>query len=274
MKQKFVLIAAIAFGLIAALLTRSWIGSKEAEYQRRHDELTRKTAKVQVVCAARTLPKGTVVTSEDIGLGSVFETSVRGRPVITKDDYMRILGRKLEQSIEKGAPIFWSDIEGGTAGYKGLAFDIQPGMRAVSIAVSGANAVSGMVRPNDTVDVLGTFVFSDEESGAKADDLVTLTMLQNVTVLATGSDTAKTIDPMERNSSGYSTVTLEVTPREAELLVFAQQMRGRLSLTLRSPNDVNYESELPRVDFKKVEAELTELNEYRQKKIRGGKGGH
>ena len=272
MKQKFVLIAAIAFGLIAAILTRSWISSKEAEYQKRHDELTRKTKKVQVVCAARTLPKGTVITTEDIGMGTVFETAILGRPSISKDEYPRILGRKLEQSLERGAPILWSDIEGGTAGYKGLAHDIQSGMRAVSIAVSGANAVSGLVRPNDTVDVLGTFVFG-EESGATADELVTLTMLQNVTVLATGTDTAKTIDPMERNASGYSTVTLEVTPREAELLVFAQQMRGRLSLTLRIPNDVQYETELPRVDFKKVEAELSELNEYRQKKIRGAKTG-
>ena len=272
MKQKFVLIAAIAVGLIAALLTRSWISGKEAEYRRRHDELTRRTEKVQVFCAYRPLPKGTVITTEDIALGTVFEVAVRGRPVITKDDYMRVLGRRLEQTIERGSPIFWSDIEGGTAGYKGLAHDIQPGMRAASIAVSGANAVSGMIRPNDTVDVLGTFVFG-EGNGAGADELVTLTMLQNVTVLATGTDTAKTIDPMERNASGYSTVTLEVTPREAELLVFAQQMRGRLSLTLRSPNDVQYETELPRVDFKKVEAELGELNEYRQKKIRGAKSG-
>lgn len=273
MKQKFVLIAAIVFGLIAALLTRSWISSKESEYARRHAELTRKTEKTQVIVATRTLPAGTVITTADLANGTVFEISVRGRPVITKEDYMRILGRRLEQTIEAGAPIFWSDIEGGTAGYKGLAHDVQPGMRAVSIAVSGANAVSGMIRPNDAVDVLGTFVFGGDDSGARVDEFVTLTMLQNVTVLATGTDTAKTIDPMAKNASGYSTVTLEVTPREAELLVFAQQMRGRLSLTLRSPNDVQYETELPRVDFKKVEAELSELNEYRQKKIRGAKSG-
>ena len=270
MKQKFVLIAAVAFGLIAALLTRSWIASKDREYQALQDQLTRRTARIKVICAYRALPKGAEITEDDIALGSVFESAVRGRPYVTYEDRMRLYGRRLAQSIEPGVPIFWSDVEGGTAGYKGLAHDIQPGMRAVSIAVSGANAVSGMVRPADTVDVLGTFSFAEGE-GASADELVTLTMLQNVTVLATGTDTAKTIDPMARNAAGYSTVTLEVTPREAELLVFAQQMRGRLSLTLRSPNDVQYETELPRVDFKKVESELTELNEYRQKKIRGGR---
>ncbi len=267
MKQKFVLIAAIFFGLVAALLTRAWIGSKETEYAKMREDLLGKAKKTSAVVAYRTLPKGTVVSAEDLAKDTVLEIAVRGRPVVVPDDYMRIVGRKLEQTIEKGAPIFWSDLEGGQAGYKGLAYDIRPGMRAQSIAVSGASAVSGMVRPNDTVDVLGTFVFSKDEA-PDAEELVTMTMLQNVTVLATGTDTAKTIDPLQKNLSGYSTVTLEVTPREAELLVFAQQMRGRLSLTLRSPSDVNYESELPRVDFKKVESELEQLNEYRQKTIR------
>lgn len=267
MKQKFVLIAAIVFGLVAAFLTRSWIDGKEAEYEKRRQDLLGKAARVRAVVVARALPSGTVLQIEDLAQANVLELAVRGRPVITPDDVGRAVGRRLEQSVEKGAPLFWSDIEGGTSGYRGLAYDIRPGMRAASIAVSGANAVSGMVRPNDTVDVLGTFVF-DASDAPDSSDLVTLTMLQNVTVLATGTETAKTIDPMERGSSGYSTVTLEVTPREAELLVFAQQMRGRLSLTLRSPTDVEYEKELPRIDFKAVESRLVELNEYRQTRIR------
>lgn len=267
MKQKFVLIAALVFGLVAALLTRSWIDAKESEYEKRRQELLGKAARTEVVVAARTLPSGSVLQVEDFAKAKVLEIAVRGRPVLTLDDYARAIGRRLEQSVEKGAPVFWSDIEGGTAGYRGLAYDIRPGMRAVSIAVSGANAVSGMVRPNDTVDVLGTFAF-DASDAPDASDIVTLTMLQNVTVLATGTETAKTIDPVGRGSTGYSTVTLEVTPREAELLVFAQQMRGRLSLTLRSPTDVEYEKTLPRIDFKAVESRLVELNEFRQTKIR------
>lgn len=270
MKQKFVLIAAVAFGLIAALLTRSWMNSTERMYRAEQKRFQQQTAKVKVVCATRALPAGSEITEDDIIPALTYEMAVRNRPYVKYEERAYLYGRRLAQSVEPNVPLFWSDVEGGTAGYKGLAHDIRPGMRAVSIAVSGANAVSGMVRPADTVDVLGTFSFSEGE-GASADELVTLTMLQNVTVLATGTDTAKTIDPMARNAAGYSTVTLEVTPREAELLVFAQQMRGRLSLTLRSPNDVQYETELPRVDFKKVESELTELNEYRQKKIRGGR---
>lgn len=267
MKQKFVLIAAVVFGLIAALLSRAWLKGKQAEYDRLRAELFGKAAKVEVVAAARTLPKGTVLKISDIGTKMVFENAVRGHAVKV-EDHLRIMGRKLEQTIEAGAPVFWSDIEGGQTGYKGLSHDIQNGMRAVSIAVSGASAVSGMVRPNDTVDVLGTFVFGATDDPTAA-ELVTLTVLQNVTILATGMDTAKTINPLQRGAGGYSTVTLEVTPREAEVLVFAQQMKGRLALTLRNPADVDFERELPRVDFKRIESELRKLNDHRQSVIRG-----
>jgi len=69
-------------------------------------------------------------------------------------------------------------------------------------------------------------------------------------------------------SSSYSTVTLEVTPREAELLVFAQQMKGRITLALRNSGDVSFEKDLPTVNFEKMESELQELNTYRQRNIR------
>lgn len=266
MKQKFVLVAAVVFGLIAALLSRAWLKGKQDEYNRKMADLLGKSAQIEVVAAARTLPKGTVLTLRDIGGTKVYESGVRSH-VVRREDYLRIVGRKLEQTVEQGAPIFWSDIEGGDTGFKGLAHDIQSGMRAVSIAVSGAPAVSGMVRPNDTVDVLGTFVFGSSDD-PNASELVTLTVLQNVTVLATGMDTAKTVNPLQRSSGGYSSVTLEVTPREAEVLVFAQQMKGRLTLTLRNPTDVAFERELPRVDFQRIEAELRKLNEYRQSVIR------
>jgi Flp pilus assembly protein CpaB len=66
--------------------------------------------------------------------------------------------------------------------------------------------------------------------------------------------------------SSYSTVTLEVTPREAEMLAFAEQIRGRLSLSLRNRSDVSYEKELPKVDFEKIRSTIEELNLKRQQK--------
>ena len=53
------------------------------------------------------------------------------------------------------------------------------------------------------------------------------------------------------------------------MLVFAQQMKGRLFLTLRNGSDVYYEDDLPRVDFSKIEDELGDLNAHRQTKLHG-----
>ena len=88
-------------------------------------------------------------------------------------------------------------------------------------------------------------------------------------VLATGKITAKMAgrDSGGSAQSGYSTVTLEVTPREVEMLAFAEQMRGRLTLSLRNRNDVSYEKELPKVDFEKIRSEIEELNLKRQQKV-------
>ena len=144
-------------------------------------------------------------------------------------------------------------------------------MRAVSINASGAAAVSGMVRPNDHVDVIGTFSFPKTAPDGKTvvQELVTCTILQNVLVLATGKDTAKSAPLHVQGGTSYSTVTLEVSPREAEMLVFAEQIRGRLSLTLRNRNDTSYEKELPQVDFAKIRDEIETLNTKRQLEIGG-----
>ena len=87
-------------------------------------------------------------------------------------------------------------------------------------------------------------------------------------VLATGKETAKTPASLFGGGS-YATVTLEVTPREAEMLVFAEQIKGRLVLSLRNRNDTSYEKELPQVDFEKIRAEIEELNVKRQTDMGG-----
>jgi hypothetical protein len=51
-------------------------------------------------------------------------------------------------------------------------------------------------------------------------------------------------------------------------LVFAQQTRGQLYLSLRHPEDISAESEQPSVNFDYIESRLSELNEQRQEENR------
>lgn len=80
--------------------------------------------------------------------------------------------------------------------------------------------------------------------------VVTRTFLQNVKVLAVGAATSA--EGAIKSGGVYSHVTVEVTPAEAELLIFALgQSNGRLNLVLRNPADATVE-ELPSVNWTRM----------------------
>jgi pilus assembly protein CpaB len=113
---------------------------------------------------------------------------------------------------------------------------LTPGMRAVSINIdaNGSNTAGGFILPNDHVDVLHT-IHDDATAKAGGDGFVTEPLLLNVRVLAIGQTVQEKNN--ERVVSGTS-ATLEVTPRQAAILVLAQRV-GQLSLILRSMADAN-----------------------------------
>jgi len=274
MKQKIVLILSVAIGLVAAFLTRTYLEHKNAEVAGLKARFYAKHGgTIDVLAYARNLPAGTVIQRSDLGLLTVPKNGLRGQ-AITQESLADVVGRRLLFGHREMDVMFWADLEGGNPSSGGLAQDVRKLMRAVSINCSGASSVSGMVRPNDHVDVIGTFSFPGkavDRDGRPQLELVTCTILQNVLVLATGKETAKSASYgyVQPGGANYSTVTLEVTPREAEMLVFAEQIKGRLSLSLRNRNDVSYEKELPQVDFAKIRAEIEDLNAKRQLRVNG-----
>lgn len=265
MKQKVILILSVAIGLLASFLTHSYLAAKDREVARWKEDFNRRHSKIAAVGVKRDIPSGTALTRDDIGGIMIFENAYREQ-VVKAEDNLALIGRKTIRPLKANTVVFWSDIEGGEPGSQGLARDVKTRMRAISVNVSGSGSVSGMVAPNDHVDVLGTFSFPSRSVQGEM-ELVTLTMLQDVLVLATGRETAKTRLFSPGRGASYNMVTLEVTPREAEMLVFAEQIKGRISLALRNPDDVYFEKELPRVDFQKIQSEIEELNAYRQQKL-------
>jgi pilus assembly protein CpaB len=269
MKQKLVLIASVVIGLLAALLTRSYLNEKDREVEKWKADFKKRNETIGVVVAKKALPSGTKLTWADIGGDDAIERQVRGRVVLEKDA-IALIGRELSHAIDEKQIIGWADIKEGDLLSRRLAETLANGRRAISVNVAGAAAVSGMVMPNDHVDVLGTFSFPSKKVPGEM-ELVTLTILQNVLILATGKETANARVLGEKTSGGnYNTVTLEVTPREAEMLVFSEQIKGRIFLALRNPADVYTESELPRVNFEKIQETIGQLNDIRQKSKMAG----
>lgn len=264
MKQKFILIISICIGILAGLICRSWINMKDQEVNDEINTIRNKQGRrIDVIAAARPLAQGTVISIDDIGRKTVEESSMRDDCILIESVDL-IIGKRIVHSISQNDPILWLNIEGGEPRQKSFSEIIPKGMRAVSIPVSGAAAVSGMVRPNDYVDILGSFTLPAANGNLEETELVTLTVLQNVKVLATGTTTSHSLVSNSSRASNYSTITVLVTPREAELLVFTQQIKGRLALSLRNPSDIYVIDEFPRVDFKHVESKLKELNDLRK----------
>lgn len=268
MKPKYVMLISLAVGLLAFWLTATYLRNERA----------RIAGQIQmqwVVAAYKDLPAGSTIEASDLGQVYVSKSGIRGRAVL-KEEVNEIIGRKLQYNIPRGSAIMWSDVGVEFRGESGLAEVVTPGLRAISISVDAVSSVSGLVKPNDHVDILGTFTFPSKNQtspGQPAEESVTVTVLQDVTVLATGQTMGKRADDSSakasaRSGRGYGSVTLEVTPREAELLAFLQSVKGRVTLSLRNPADVSYVTDLPDVNFDHLHNKIPELNLIRQRDIR------
>ena len=269
MKQKFLFLIAILAGIFGASLAHFWIQGRIKHLKAQEDELLNRSQRIPVVAAADAFPAGKTIEYDDIRKAEIYVNSVSFDNIEAKD-YNIILGKKLTRTVEKGQAILWSYIEGGQDRSVTLSTDIGKGLRAVSIPASGIAGVAGAIRPNDRVDILASFTLPVADGAPDEFEQVVKTIMQNVTVLAIGAETYRSIQENPRAAGGgYSTVTLHVTPREAEVLYFAQLNQNRLFLTLRNKEDVYYENELPRIDFNQIENELKNLNELRQRTMGG-----
>ena len=132
-------------------------------------------------------------------------------------------------------------IKGSNAGF--MSAILPEGRRAVAINIvsSGARTAGGFILPNDRVDIIRTGRDDDATRTRQQDVFMAETILQNIRVLAIGQNV------QERNGEKVvvgETATLELEPRQAELITLAQRT-GEISLVLRSLADANKTSELP-----------------------------
>ncbi len=179
----------------------------------------------------------------------------------------RVQGQRLTARKSKGSFLLWSDLE--LAADPGrdrlLTQRINKGKyRALSLPVDVPGSVSNMIQPNDHVDILGTFRFPGAEKGA-ALDMVTRTILQNVTVLAVGQQLMPSTAAGDGRRNSYTTLTLAVTPKEAEFLVFAYQ-KGTLTFTLRNPADPYVERDVQDVNFEYLRENIQKYIDERGKR--------
>jgi len=248
----------LALAILAGVLA---FGIAKTQITKRYDQLELHSKRIKVVVAKADLAAGDLITAKDLSVREIYANSAGGDE-IRLEDVRLVVDQKLSSNVKQNSPIRWRDLETGDLTGRGslLANIIPQQERALAVAVDSTSAVASMIRPNDHVDIIGTFRFPTAE-GESALDTVTLTLLQNVTVLAVGQQLSTTIDEGRRGSS-YTSLTLSITPEEAELLVFAQQ-KGKLTFTLRNPRDVDFSSDGKSINFQYLHQHLKDFSQDR-----------
>ncbi|MEL6299196.1 MAG: Flp pilus assembly protein CpaB [Pseudomonadota bacterium] len=120
-------------------------------------------------------------------------------------------------------------IQSGKGGV--LAAILPAGKRAVATKITQQSAVAKMILPNDHVDVILT---QRKRSRDGSEEFVADTLFRNIRVLAIGQNIETVGD--KKGSEG-EVATLELTPRQAEMLALANSM-GEINLALRSIADI------------------------------------
>ena len=181
---------------------------------------------VDVVVAANDIQVGAKIEDSDLKVVKYPSEDLPGRVFHKKAS---AVGRGAVLPIGKGEFVVADKLAAENAG-TGLSTLIAMGMRAEAVRVNDVTAVAGFVVPGTRVDVLVT----GDRTGSG--ETQTVTVLQNVAVLATGQRTEHSATGEPQNAS---VVTLLVSPEDSEKLALASL--GRIQLVLRNPLDTTRE---------------------------------
>lgn len=253
------LIIGIGSGVIAIVLLQLYLAVfRHAVYS--------ELETVDVLVAKTDIKPGSIITKDNLTAMPQPKRYLSHNTIQQKNEDA-VIGHRSVMQVEKGEPLQWTML--GAAKGSGFTSLIKEGERAISIPVDNQSSVSGLIRPGDHVDILGTFSFP---SSAGATKLATITLLQNVTVLATGGIWGGGLQESEPYS--YNSLTLAVSPVESELLTFAAE-RARLNFVLRSADNIQTEENMPLVgweDIMKI-GNLKQIQHERNIRVIKGKGG-
>ncbi len=213
MNIRFVLmiIAALIFASLAALVANKWIAKKTAAKSKNTHP---------VVVAAADIPFG--IKLEKIHLKTINWPSANV-PDGSFQNEEDVIGKIVKNIFYSGEVITEKRVSEHLGGST-LSSLITARSRAITVRVNDVIGVAGFVLPGNRVDVLAS-----RRIGKRAE---TRTILENIKVLAVDQEAS----PDKEKPAVVRAVTLELTPEQAEKVVEAMQ-EGKIQLTLRNPLD-------------------------------------
>ena len=213
-----VLVGALLFGLLAAVSVSRYLSSAQATTK----EFNRVTvAKVPI-------PVGTKLIPEQL---MVVQFSKESTPDGAFESPDKLVGRVAVTNIAVREPVTETRLapEGTAAGLSAI---IPEGYRAMTVAVNDVVGISGFIMPGTLVDVV--VVIDPQQSNGVQQGPISKIVLQNIKVLANGQNIDKPEN--QRDANSVKSVTLLVTPEQAEKLALASS-EGKLQLVMRNSID-------------------------------------
>ena len=229
-KNWLLLAVAIGLGVLAFYLSNTAISNRmkqmEADYKASKETMA-------VVVAAKNLAPGDIIDNNSASIRE-FPKEFLHESALTAAEFERIDGEALLVGVRAGEPLL--PVYTVTRGGAYFSGNVKEGRRALTIEVDELSSIAGMVRPGDRIDLIMTAKppqdLRSPNSGQA--ESYTFPLISGVEVLATGRAQRGT----GGNIESYSTVTLNVTPQEANSII-AAKTSAQVTAVLRSPKDSN-----------------------------------
>lgn len=227
-----VLIAAVVFGGLAVFAASSYISQTVRAEKAR---LAPNVESMDVVVAKADLERGDIVGADNMAVRKVPKEFVPGTAV-DPTIFGNVEGARLAVPMRRGEILLRGILEGADTAT--FSTKVLKGVRAITLSVDEVNSLSGLLQPNDHVDL---FYTAKPLRGGRPDGSApdrTQVLMQNVLILATGRQVRPTIADGGQPGVGraFTTITIEATPEDTQRLILAQKA-GSLTAVLRGPLD-------------------------------------
>ena len=228
------LLILVVVGGGAFLGVRLWLAppAQEVEDRMRVEPAVIEEKGVRVIVPKRRLASGTLIKQSDLRWQEwpPEERLVEDYLVEGQVELESLEGAVVRQWLAKGKPVVEAHlVYPGARGF--LASVLRPGYRAVTIAVDRNRTVAGLTFPGDHVDLILAYEIKGKMNAGMR--WATMTVLTDIRILAVDQSISDQIENPEFPKGAPKAVTLEVTPKQAEIVEQATRM-GTLSLALRS----------------------------------------
>ncbi len=232
--MKWTILILVVLGLVAAFSTLLLVNALRSDTKLKGNL----KGEIEVIVVNRSLPAMSVITADFVGKKAISKSSL-------PDGYLmnpiQAIGKVLAIPVVEGQVLTKQGFISEGSGRQ-LASTLLPGMRAVTVYVSGNSVMGGFLYPGCIVDVLASFRLGYANKKGEA---ISTSLLQGIPVLAVGPESiVSKPDESEKGKSGKKsvqsgdrmTVTLMVDTKQAEALQLAMD-NGKISLAMRNPLD-------------------------------------